>query len=344
MADPLRSMLLSFAAPAFTDPKAQAKNSLEQPASEPERQQAEPSARCIALRKRMASGQRDNCVIFYHVPKTSGASYQRPAGWSEWSNYGPLPQPPPKELRKDWIFLRGHWTPQFKTEYLRRNCWQITMLRDPVMHALSAFYFHGHATNEWESCLRGSCESTMRNGDACCAEQYVNGQTRQLAGGHGVDLYTGALSLEFPLPSTALPAAKANLEAMDLVGTSEDQDLLARMLAIVLRVNRPHTEKGSVAPKSVEQSLSLSNETLEAVRAANADDAQLYALAQSLAADDARCLSGHTARPKHAAAILQLVRNGTATNLVTISDDESGLLAFRVSRRGKRVAESLRRR
>ena len=97
----------------------------------------------------------------------------------------------------------------------------------------------------------------------------------------------------------------------------------------------PHTEKGAVAPKSVEQSLSLSNETLEAVRAANADDAQLYALAQSLAADDARCLSGHTARPKHAAAILQLVRNGTATNLVTISDDESGLPAFRVSRRGK---------
>ena len=84
-----------------------------------------------------------------------------------------------------------------------------------------------------------------------------------------------------------------------------------------------------MAPKSVEQSLSLSNETLEAVRAANADDAQLYALAQSLAADDARCLSGHTARPKHAAAILQLVRNGTATNLVTISDDESGLPAFK---------------
>jgi len=184
----------------------------------------------------------------------------------------------------------------------------------------------------------------MWNGDACCAEQYVNGQTRQLAGGHGVDLYTGALSLEFPLPSTALPAAKANLEAMDLVGTSEDQDLLALMLAIVLRVNRPHTEKSSVPPKSVEQSLSLSNETLEAVRAANADDAQLYALAQSLAADDARCLSGHTARPKHAAAILQLVRNGTATNLVTISDDESGLPAFRVSPRGKRLAESLRRR
>ena len=65
----------------------------------------------------------------------------------------------------------------------------------------------------------------------------------------------------------------------------------------------------------------------------NATDAQLYALAQSLAADDARCLSGHTARPKHAAAILQLVRNGTATNLVTISDDESGLPAFSVSAR-----------
>lgn len=291
----------------------------------------------------MAGGQRDNCVIFYHVPKTSGASYQRPAGWSEWSNYGPLPQSPPEELRKDWIFIRGHWTPQFKTEYLRRNCWQITMLRDPVMHALSAFYFHGHGTSEWESCLRGSCARTMTNGDACCAEQYVNGQTRQIAGGHGVDLYTGALSLEFPLPSTALPAAKANLEAMDLVGTSEDQDLLARMLAIVLRVNRPHTEKSSpVAPQSVEHSLSLSTETLGAVRAANADDAQLYALAQSLAADDARCLSGQTARPKHAAAILQLVQNGTATNLVTISDDESGLPAFMVSRRGERVAESLR--
>ena len=68
-------------------------------------------------------------------------------------------------------------------------------------------------------------------------------------------------------------------------------------------------------------------------------DAQLYALAQSLAADDARCLSGHAARPKHAAAILQLVRNGTATNLVTISDDESGLPAFRVSRRGKWKAQ-----
>ena len=48
--------------------------------------------------------------------------------------------------------------------------------------------------------------------------------------------------------------------------------------------------------------------------------------------------------PWESRANLQLVRNGTATNLVTISDDESGLPAFRVSRRGKRVAESLRRR
>ena len=52
------------------------------------------------------------------------------------------------------------------------------------------------------------------------------------------------------------------------------------MLAIVLRVNRPHTEKSSpVAPQSVEHSLSLSTETLGAVRAANADDAQLQPLA-----------------------------------------------------------------
>ena len=288
----------------------------------------------------MAGGQRDNCVIFYHVPKTSGASYQRPAGWSEWSNYGPLPQSPPEELRKDWIFIRGHWTPQFKTEYLRRNCWQITMLRDPVMHALSAFYFHGHGNNEWESCLRGSCTRNMSNGDMCCAEQYVNGQTRQIAGGHGVDLYTGALSLEFPLPSTALPAAKANLEAMDLVGTSEDRDLLARMLAIVLRVNRPAVDKSSpVPPQSVEHSVSLSTKTLDAVRAANADDAQLYALAQSLASDDARCLSGQMAAPKHAPAILQLVQNGTATSLVMISDDESCLPGL-VSRADRRRRES----
>ena len=43
------------------------------------------------------------------------------------------------------------------------------MLRDAVMHALSAFYFHGHDNSQWDGCLRGSCPlNVSTNGDACC--------------------------------------------------------------------------------------------------------------------------------------------------------------------------------
>lgn len=294
------------------------------PANEPEERQPEPSPRCAALRQRIARDERDRCVIFYHVPKTAGASYRRPAGWDEWSTYAPLPQRPPPELQQDWLFLRGHWTPGFKSEYLHRDCWEVTILRDPLMHALSAFYFHGHESSEWESCLQGRCARNMANGDACCAEQYTNGQTRQLAGRNGIDLYTGALGTEFPLPPEALSTAKANLQAMDLVGISEDRDSLARMLAIVLRVNQPIPEDNP-APPSVAQSISLPNVTLDAVRAANSDDAQLYELAQELAAADAFCLMGQVAALTPAPAPQQSILFRNATALVTISDDEAGL-------------------
>ena len=143
-------------------------------------------------------------------------------------------------------------------------------------------------------------------------------------------MYAGALGSEFPLPADALPAAEANLRAMDLVGISEDRDTLARMLAIVLRVSAPTPEDGATPP-SVAQSVSLPAATLEAVRAANADDAELYELARSLADDDARCLLGEAARasvpaPTPPQQAIQLVRNATAS--VRISDDEGALPRF----------------
>lgn len=101
---------------------------------------------------------RDSCVILYHVAKTAGRSltaWIQDNGYRLWVHYDTLhtlPEPP----RSTWegqivSFLdadvyMGHWTPGFKEAFLRthgmrRNCWEVTILREPYDRTSSILFW-----------------------------------------------------------------------------------------------------------------------------------------------------------------------------------------------------------
>ena len=264
------------------------------------------ASRCELLRQRMATGAREACVVFHHIPKTAGALdggiLPSGSGKRVWAHYGALPASPPVD-KDEYALFQGHWTPAFSDEFLGRNCWRVTMLREPIDHALSAFYFHGHTTPEWPSCLAGRCSvTTSAGGNGCCAEQYAEGQTRQLGSSLGVDVYTGALGSAFPLDEETAMRAHVNLAAMDVVGLTEDRDTFVAMVTRLLKTSSSlpagkrqanGTAAAAAAPHasaSSQRRVTLSNATLEAIAIANADDLNLYELALQLAEEDAACL------------------------------------------------------
>lgn len=269
------------------------------------------SSRCAALLAKLESQRPPDCVVFYHIPKTGGGGFSESRvkdlpGLKTWKHYESLPTAPPYEATVATL-LQGHWTPRFGTQWLRRNCLSVTMLRDAVEHAMSAFYFHGHETPQWERCLAG--DETGCGG--CCAEQYRDGQTRQLAAlGGGTDVYSGALGAsDSVLPASALRDARVNLQAMDLVGTTTNHAAFAEMVDLLL--NRTSAMLGAWTPSlasaaaasaaaaastgtheshSEKEERQLPAQLVSQIAAANSHDAQLFAYAAQLEAEDAACL------------------------------------------------------
>ena len=272
-------------------------------------------SRCAALLAKLTSHRPPDCVVFHHIPKTGGGGFSESRvidlpGLATWKNYQALPAVPPIEATRATL-LQGHWTPRFGAEWLRRDCLSVTMLRDAVEHAVSAFYFHGHdGEAEWESCLAGDevgCGGYL----SCCAEQYRDGQTRQLAAfGGGTDVYSGALGKpDATLPASALRKAKARLHGMDLVGTTANHAAFAAMVNLLL--NSTSSMSGAWTPSrasaaavaaakttgraheshSEVEEKKLPAQLVSQIARANSHDAELFGYAAQLEAEDAACLS-----------------------------------------------------
>jgi hypothetical protein len=90
-------------------------------------------------------------------------------------------------VRNASVIHIGHLTPRFEAETHTEHCAKLTLLREPVDRVLSAFYYHGHKTEDWQKCL----QATQSAGDAKNEKQpcklwweYTNDVTRRFAA-HG---------------------------------------------------------------------------------------------------------------------------------------------------------------
>jgi hypothetical protein len=97
------------------------------------------------------------------------------------------------------------------------------MLREPVDRAISAFYYHGHTTEEWDTCLftNGTTHNQCR-----FKWQYHNDMVRGFAGrGSSIRTWTSydeTLYPQIPVNRTSLQFAKEFLLDMDLVCFQDD--------------------------------------------------------------------------------------------------------------------------
>lgn len=106
---------------------------------------------------------KDKCLIFYHVAKTAGETLHawfHDNGLKLWSHYRPTFDIEPfndtrnlplsdrdlgtKFLEAD-VYM-GHWAPEvtntlLSAKNLGRNCYEVTMLRDPLERATSMFFY-----------------------------------------------------------------------------------------------------------------------------------------------------------------------------------------------------------
>jgi hypothetical protein len=134
-------------------------------------------------RRRPAPTQPD-CIVAFHVPKTGGSSFKfflnevsRTMGWTmqEWYSYrNRYHDPAPRGMLREKVIHSGHLTPTFLNATATQNCLTVTMIREPVDRVISCFYYHGHNTREWESCLRHDTPCWL-------ARQYQNDVTRMFS-------------------------------------------------------------------------------------------------------------------------------------------------------------------
>jgi hypothetical protein len=123
------------------------------------------------------------CILFVHVPKTSGTSFRSELfgilNRSE-TRYGLVTRLPNPEG-----VVAGHWSAAVMREAQYATCKAVTVLRDPVDRVVSCYRYHGHANDNqaWQACLdrAPSCQRDSPSGQ--WSEHWLsNAVMRQLSG------------------------------------------------------------------------------------------------------------------------------------------------------------------
>lgn len=130
------------------------------------------------------------CLVFFHLPKCAGRSLIEflesvalgVMNFTEQRTYVHKPADRNMkltDLQANNTFTLGHFTTiLFRDRPDFRDCFKLTVMREPVDRAISAFYFHGKNKYHLDRCL--SAKSDHR---ACTYHwQYSNDMTRQLGG------------------------------------------------------------------------------------------------------------------------------------------------------------------
>lgn len=152
----------------------------------------------------------------------------------------------------------------------------VTMLRDPIDHFVSSFYFAvnmpGHIYHREIVEKKITIDTYFDHFDT------ENMQTRRISGYDELDRFYNVVS---PLPAAALEMAKANLNKIAVVGIMEsfDESLLLMQDSFSWRDIR--YERKNVAPKRLKLD-QLSPALRERLQVALAPDLELYALAKTM--------------------------------------------------------------
>jgi hypothetical protein len=231
-----------------------------------------------------------DCLVFFHICKTAGSLFKdeylkplsKPHGWVEKPWYGYLgpkrrkqdpPRPGPYNVS---MFHSGHYNRHFLNVTKTERCKIMTILREPVDRAISAFYYHGHKTPEWDDCLF----SDNANEHCLYAYQYSNDIVRLLAGqaptwdSYEIDVYRSV-----PVNETSVRLAQEFLLDMDLVCFQDRLDECRRQTEALLGFNssKKYTDY-PIGRKNVnhQRPKNLTDIVLNKVRAMNRWDIKLY--------------------------------------------------------------------
>ena len=211
-----------------------------------------------------------------HIPKTAGTTLASTLQW----NYAPrltlhqdlLDRPIedmeliPLERRSSARLLRGH-VPYGVHRYIPRRCEYITVLRQPVPRAVSAYK---HVLRRPRNELH---ERVVREGmgleefiEACWVGKRVSRQTRQLC-----NRPVG------PVGRSDLEEAKRNLERFLIVGLTERFDETLALVRRALGLRMPF-----YVTRNVGQPLPVSERAVELIRDREQLDLELYEFASEL--------------------------------------------------------------
>jgi hypothetical protein len=225
---------------------------------------------------RPKSGHDSCCVVLMHIPKTAGTTLASTLQW----NYAPrltlhqdlLDRPIedmeliPLERRSSARLLRGH-VPYGVHRYIPRRCEYITVLRQPVPRAVSAYkHVLRRPRNELHERVVREGMSLEEFIEACWVGKRVSRQTRQLCN-----------RPDGPVGRSDLDEAKRNLERFLIVGLTERFDETLALVRRALGLRMPF-----YVTRNVGQPLPVSERAVELIRDREQLDLELYEFASEL--------------------------------------------------------------
>lgn len=258
------------------------------------------------------------CLVFLHIPKVGGRtvtkflktvararSIRRNRDVYNEDSHRLIPE----MIQANRTFTKGHFTTRFFVlNPSMKQCYTLTVLREPVDRAISAFFYHGHKLKDVDLCLLNvddrhdlelsSVTSASDEKEECKYDdrrQYSNGIVRQLAGLQPENGNGFLDTSRRPANSTHLQLAKQNLDKyFDAVCFLDD--LPRCMLKVMRDFGISQSEQRTYGLNVTKLSLNKDNEfrtasrlaihelddsTLLKFKASNHLDQELYEYARS---------------------------------------------------------------
>ena len=245
------------------------------------------------------------CLVFLHIPKVGGRTVTRFLSKLARMrrirrNYdvynADIERLIPEKMQPNRTFTKGHFTTRLfvlNPDFLR--CYKLTVLREPIDRAVSAFFYHKHKLDDVDTCLVDGSDHTDDTERRCKYDdrrQYSNGIVRQLAGLHPENSNGFVDTSRRPANRTHLEHAKQNLDKYFDTVCFLDDNLPVCMERVMkhfhmtpieekylnvtsLRLNKDNQYRTKSRPHNIDDM------TVEKFQQANKLDIELYNFAKS---------------------------------------------------------------